>query len=111
MRVRTSVPIEIRQSIKYCIGMSEDNQPQIWVSGKAGWYEINPAPAYQSVYNKMCEATLLYYGLMDGCMQHKPSKAKAAKRTVPLKDLYKVFHEVSNPTPSRKRVSHTDSEF
>ncbi|KAH7166062.1 hypothetical protein EDB81DRAFT_918365 [Dactylonectria macrodidyma] len=87
MRVRTSIPIEVRQSISYSIGEAEDGQPLIWVSGKGGWYEIFPSPTYLPVYNKMCEAAMLYYRIMDIYKNQKAKKVKKGKRTDPMTEL------------------------
>ncbi|PTB67970.1 hypothetical protein BBK36DRAFT_1194437 [Trichoderma citrinoviride] len=64
MKVRTSTPIEIRHCISYSIG-EDDTRPVVWVLGRGGWYEINPSEAYRSIFNKMCEATTMYYSLVD----------------------------------------------
>ncbi|KAH7152319.1 hypothetical protein B0J13DRAFT_522618 [Dactylonectria estremocensis] len=93
MRVRTSIPIEVRQSISYSIGEAEDGQPLIWVSGKGGWYEIFPSTAYLPVYNKMCEAAMLYYRIMDIYKTQKVKKAKKGKRLDPMAELSHVFHQ------------------
>ncbi|UNI18935.1 hypothetical protein JDV02_005164 [Purpureocillium takamizusanense] len=91
MRVRSSTPIEIRQCITYSIGESPDGQPIIWVSGKGGWYEINPAPRYRELHRKMCEATTLYYTLQDIYSEQPPRKAKKTKPLDLMDELSGVF--------------------
>ena len=81
MRVRASTPLEIRKCVSFSIGESPDGSPLIWLSGNGGWYEINPSPAYRPIYKKMCEATTLYYNLVDIYnsiqLPKKPKKTKA----------------------------------
>ncbi|KAK7432770.1 hypothetical protein QQZ08_000631 [Neonectria magnoliae] len=93
MRVRHSVPIEVRQSRQYSIGEAEDGQPLIWVSGKGGWYEIIPSAAYIPIYSKMCEAAMLYYHIMDICKNHPLKKPKRGKRPNPMAELAPIFHK------------------
>ncbi|TFB02423.1 hypothetical protein CCMA1212_005889 [Trichoderma ghanense] len=63
-KVRGSAPIEIRHCISYSIG-EDEARPVVWVLGRGGWYEINPSEAYRPIFNKMCEATTMYYSLVD----------------------------------------------
>lgn len=79
MKVRYSIPLEVRQSTRYSIGEAQDGHPVVWVSGKGGWYEINPSSTYLPWYNKMCEAATLYYRIMDIYRTKKPQKAKKSK--------------------------------
>ncbi|KAL6910859.1 hypothetical protein GGI43DRAFT_391363 [Trichoderma evansii] len=65
MRVRSSTPIEIRHCIAYSIGESPGARPLVWVLGRGAWYEISPSEAYRPIFNKMCEATTMYYNLVD----------------------------------------------
>ncbi|KAL6795838.1 hypothetical protein GGI42DRAFT_363220 [Trichoderma sp. SZMC 28013] len=78
MRVRASTPIEIRHCIAYSIG-EDDGRPVVWVLGRGGWYEINPSDAYRPIFNKMCEATTMYYSLVDIYSSGKFSKTPAAQ--------------------------------
>ncbi|KAK4072426.1 hypothetical protein Trihar35433_4490 [Trichoderma harzianum] len=77
MRVKASTPIEIRHCIAYSIG-EDDGRPVVWVLGRGGWYEINPSDAYRPIFNKMCEATTMYYSLVDIYSSGKFSKTPAA---------------------------------
>ncbi|KAH6892218.1 hypothetical protein B0T10DRAFT_457933 [Thelonectria olida] len=95
MRLRHSTPIEIRQSISYSIGLAENNQPLIWVSGKAGWYEIVPSASYLQIYNKMCEAATLYYTIMSiyEVENNSAKKLKKGKRVGAIAELSPIFHK------------------
>ncbi|CAM1508319.1 Fc.00g051670.m01.CDS01 [Cosmosporella sp. VM-42] len=96
MRVRNSVPIEIRNCIRFSIGESDsEGLPLVWAEGKAGWYELNPTPAYQRIYNKMCEANTLYYRILDIYRAMEPRKAKKNKRPDLQKELSTLFHQYS----------------
>lgn len=101
MRVRHSIPIEVRQCISYSIGESEDGQwPLVWASGKAGWYELNPAPGYRPIHDKMLEAASLYYALMDIYQSKGPKKPKKSKSNTTIEELSLVFLQVCGPVPS-----------
>ncbi|KAG6010765.1 hypothetical protein E4U21_004153 [Claviceps maximensis] len=93
MRVRASTPLEIRRSMLYSIGESEDGRPLIWVSGQGGWYEIDPCRAYKPMYNKMCEATTMYYALLDIYTEQPPKKHKKGKTPTIMEELGPVFHK------------------
>lgn len=94
MRVRSSMPIEIRQSKSYSMGESDGGRPIIWVSGRGGWYELKPCKAYRAFYNKMCEATTLYYNLIDIYSSKRPKKKKKPKGNFPMEELSRVFLQV-----------------
>lgn len=92
MRVRKSVPLEIRKCTSYSIGESPDGSPLIWVSGRGGWYEVNPSPAYRPIYRKMCEATTLYYNMVDIYNSRRaPKKTKKQKQSNLMDELAGVF--------------------
>ncbi|EHK50701.1 hypothetical protein TRIATDRAFT_233240 [Trichoderma atroviride IMI 206040] len=65
MKVRSSTPIEIRHCIAYSIGEAPGARPLVWALGRGAWYEINPSEDYRPIFNKMCEATTMYYNLVD----------------------------------------------
>ncbi|KAF4585738.1 defective in methylation-7 protein [Ophiocordyceps camponoti-floridani] len=91
-RVRRSCPLEIRHSTRYSIGETEDGSPIIWVSGRGGWYEINPSPAYRQIFRKMCEATKLYYIMVDiYAPENAPKKNKKSTKSALLDELSGVF--------------------
>lgn len=64
MRVTKPVPIEIR-CVSHSIGETEDKSPLVWLGGRGGWYEINPAESYRPMYSKMCQAISMYYAVVD----------------------------------------------
>ncbi|KAG6084630.1 hypothetical protein E4U15_001543 [Claviceps sp. LM218 group G6] len=94
MRARPSTPLEIRSSVLYSIGESEDGRPLVWVSGQGGWYEIEPCRAYKPIYAKMCEATTMYYTLLDIYTEQSSGKAKKSQATTIMEELGPVFHKV-----------------
>ena len=108
MRVRSAVPVEIRNCIRFSIGESEgEGLPLVWAEGKAGWYELNPTPAYQHIYNKMCEANTIYYRMLDIYKRTGPKKVKKRKTLDLEKELASLFHQVRFPLPWI-RVSSAD---
>lgn len=75
MRVRKPVPIEIR-CVSHSIGETEDKSPLVWLGGRGGWYEINPAESYRPMYSKMCQAITMYYAIFDILSSPKYKKKK-----------------------------------
>lgn len=49
----------------YAYGQTEDRSVEIWVAGKAGWYNISPAKGYLPTFNRMVQAVDMLYFLMD----------------------------------------------
>lgn len=97
-RVRSSTPIEIDACVSYAIGESGDEHPRplIWVSGRGGWYEIEPAPEYCQIYNKMCEATTMYYIMID--IYNSGGRRKTAKKSKKadwMEELAPILHQVN----------------
>jgi len=94
-----STYIEVSDSFRYAIGYGEDMRPACWVSGKAGWYEIRPAPAYEAMYLEICEATMLYYEALGVYEDHQKQcgrgkqKSKPTHRAAPT--LEYIFFRVS----------------
>ncbi|PNY24969.1 Uncharacterized protein TCAP_05090 [Tolypocladium capitatum] len=91
MRVRASTPLEIRKCVAFSIGESPDGSPLIWLSGNGGWYEINPSPAYRPIYKKMCEATTLYYNLVDIYNSRRLPKKPKKSRSGWMGELSEIF--------------------
>lgn len=84
--------MEVKGVLGFSIG---DGPITIWANGKAGWFEIKPATAYQNIYNKMTEAIELYYTLCDIHTEVKPrNKSKVQKNQKSL-DEGQVFDKVS----------------
>ncbi|PHH65011.1 hypothetical protein CDD81_3648 [Ophiocordyceps australis] len=94
-KVRSSTPLEIRECKAFSIGQQDNGSPVIWVSGRGGWYEINPSPAYRAVYRKICEATTFYYDLVDIYNSRPLSKKpnKHLKESALINELSTVFHD------------------
>lgn len=95
VRGRSPIPIEIRHCLLYSVGETEDGSPQIWVSGRAGWFEISPCSRYQATYDTMCQATTLYYNIMDTIeeMNEKPQRSKKSKSPSQKDVLASIFHK------------------
>lgn len=101
-KVRGSAPIEIRHCISYSIG-EDEARPVVWVLGRGGWYEINPSEAYRPIFNKMCEATTMYYSLVDIYTSEKFSRPPVRANANALEALRDDFLQVSrNPSATFK---------
>jgi hypothetical protein len=59
------VDIEIRNVTRFSYGEMTDGEFVIWAQGKAGWFEIRPAPQYKSIYADMVQAVQLLYFVTD----------------------------------------------
>lgn len=59
------VEIEIRNVTKFSYGELTNGDVAIWAEGKAGWFEIQPAPHYTEIYNGMKEAVQILYFVTD----------------------------------------------
>ncbi|KAF1921489.1 hypothetical protein BDU57DRAFT_467007 [Ampelomyces quisqualis] len=57
--------IEIRNVTKFSYGELTDGEIVIWAEGKAGWFEIQPAPHYTEIHNGIIEAVQLLYFVTD----------------------------------------------
>ncbi|OAA37725.1 hypothetical protein BBO_07433 [Beauveria brongniartii RCEF 3172] len=96
VRDRSPIPIEIRHCLLYSVGETQDGSPQIWVSGRAGWFELSPCPAYQATYDTMCQATTLYYSIMDiieAMRDVSTKRGKKSKSKVQSDVLASIFHQ------------------
>jgi hypothetical protein len=64
--------IIIHEVTHYAYGQTEDKSIQLWVAGKAGWYDIiSPAKGFTPTYNRMVQAIDLLYFLVDKHQQGK----------------------------------------
>lgn len=72
-----SAYIEIPLSHSYSIGYGP--WPAVWASGKAGWYEITPAPEYEAMYESVCEGITLYYKVMDAYQDQRDGLPKGKR--------------------------------
>lgn len=59
------VDIDIRHVTRFSYGEMIDGEFVIWAQGKAGWFEIRPAPHYKSIYEDMIQAVQLLYFVTD----------------------------------------------
>ena len=89
-----SAYIEIRASHSYSIGYGP--YAVVWISGEAGWFEINPSPRYKPVYDTICDAITLYYQLIDIYnIQTRTGMGNRERRKLFKKlDLNEVFYQV-----------------
>ncbi|KAJ6102648.1 hypothetical protein N7486_005075 [Penicillium sp. IBT 16267x] len=72
----------------YAYGQTEDRSVELWVAGKAGWYQISPAKGYLPTFNRMVQAVDMYYFLMD---RHQLGKKQLNPTFKNLCEQY-VFH-------------------
>ncbi|CAH0024257.1 unnamed protein product [Clonostachys rhizophaga] len=102
-RFKNEVPIEIKSCSLYSIGEApgEDAKGEppslqvLWVAGQGGWFEVNPAPAYQLMHRKIREAIKLYYTIYDiydtfGA-QTLNRQSKTSNTSDPIERLAPVF--------------------
>tara|TARA_R110002003_G_scaffold135_10_gene12586 strand:+ start:11222 stop:11545 length:324 start_codon:yes stop_codon:yes gene_type:complete len=59
------IDIEIRNVTRFSYGETTDGEYVLWAQGKAGWFEIRPAPHYESIYADMIQAVELLYFVTD----------------------------------------------
>ncbi|EAT82585.2 hypothetical protein SNOG_10250 [Parastagonospora nodorum SN15] len=59
------IDLEIRNVTRFSYGELTDGEFAIWAEGNAGWFEIRPAPHYNSIYEDMIEAVQLLYFVTD----------------------------------------------
>ncbi|CAI7608370.1 unnamed protein product [Penicillium discolor] len=64
--------IIIDEVTHYAYGQTEDKSIELWVAGKAGWYNIiSPAKGFTPTYNRMVQAIDMLYFLVDKHQQGK----------------------------------------
>jgi hypothetical protein len=59
------VDIELSHVTRFSYGEMTDGEFVIWAQGKAGWFEIRPAPHYKSIHEDMVQAVQLLYFVTD----------------------------------------------
>jgi hypothetical protein len=57
--------IVVSNVTRFSYGEMADGEHCIWAMGAAGWFEIEPAPQYQAIYNDMMQAVELLYFITD----------------------------------------------
>jgi hypothetical protein len=82
-----SIDIELQDVTRFSYGELTDGEFAIWAEGKAGWFEIRPAPHYADIYEGMIQAVQLLYFVTD--IYNEPRKRGGG----PSPQL--VFQEVS----------------
>ena len=58
-------PIQLSPVRRYAYGQFEDGGVGVWAEGKAGWFLVEPAVEYKSIFLGMVEAIDLLYFLAD----------------------------------------------
>ena len=79
--------VEIRNVTRFSYGEMTDGAYVLWAQGKAGWFEIQPAAHYKSIFDDMCQAVELLYFVTD---IYSDRRKKGGGPSVQL-----VFQEVS----------------
>lgn len=82
--------MEVEGCTNYSIG---DGPVTLWVSGKAGWYEIRPSAEYQLVYNETIEAINLYYGILVAYDNHAKTRKKKKGKKLDPPTIDELFFE------------------
>ncbi|KAJ5370798.1 uncharacterized protein N7496_006890 [Penicillium cataractarum] len=72
----------------YAYGQTEDRSVELWVAGKAGWYNISPAKGYVPTFSRMVQAVDMLYFLTD---RHQHGKKQLNPSFKNLCEQY-VFH-------------------
>ena len=57
--------VEIRNVTRFSYGETTDGTYVLWAQGRAGWFEIQPAPHYRSIFDDMVLAVELLYFVTD----------------------------------------------
>ena len=57
--------IEVANVRSFAYGVYEDGSVEIWATGQAGWFVINPAKRYQRIYNEMVEGVNVLFFIAD----------------------------------------------
>jgi hypothetical protein len=79
--------IELQNVTRFSYGEMTDGAYKIWAQGKAGWFEIQPAPQYKPIYDEMIQAVELLYFITD---IHSEVRKKGGGPSAEL-----IFQEVS----------------
>lgn len=84
-------PIElvVRNVTRYAYAQMTDRTYMIWALGDAGWFEIQPAATYKSLYDDMLQAVEILYFVTD-IYNEDPKRKKGGGPGASL-----IFQEVS----------------
>lgn len=80
--------VEVKGIRGFSIG---DGPIAIWAPGKAGWFEIRPAQAYQRIFSSIENAIDLYYTLTD---IHSEAQENYKGKGKMVLDVDQVFRKV-----------------
>lgn len=88
-------PIELLNVRRYAYGQFEEGGVGIWAEGNAGWFLIEPAVEYQTIFAEMVEAIEMLYFLADNSKKHGTRQAgyKGSKGTD--EQCQRLFKKVS----------------
>ena len=93
---RRSGILELKDVKHHSFAQFEDGSYGFWAEGKAGWFELKTAvSAYRPTFDKMLEATDMFYHMSDrwGNMKKKKKNTKIST-TVIEKEAQELFSEV-----------------
>jgi hypothetical protein len=62
--------------MRYSYGEMTDGEYVLWAQGKAGWFELRPAPAYKRLYEEASRAVEILFFISD--IHHQSRKPSAA---------------------------------
>ena len=59
------LPVKIANVTYSSYGADEDGEVVIWASGEAGWFRLQPSPAYKAVFEEMERSVKVFYFVAD----------------------------------------------
>ena len=71
---KKGTPIVLEDVRIFAYGGYEDGSVEIWASGKAGWFVIQPSRAYKRIYQDMCATVKMLFFVADAYTEPEPSK-------------------------------------
>ena len=87
-RGKSDTFIELQNVRYFAYGTSESDRVVLWAAGKAGWYEIHPAPEYRPIFDHMVKSVRLVHFLDDSSRKRRRGGAMVS---VPV---HTTFEEV-----------------
>lgn len=100
--------IEIPANTIYSVGYGP--WPVVWAAGKAGWFEINPAPEYEVTYEAVCEGITLYYELMSVYDRAKGRASKTKRQKALQMPIEKLLFKVRPGSRSATNQAQANCE-
>lgn len=93
--------IIIDEVTHYAYGQTEDKSIELWVAGKAGWYNIiSPAKGFTPTYNRMVQAIDMLYFLVDKHQQGKRQINPSFRSLCEQVSLSIVEYMLYKPSPN-----------